>query len=159
MIYNFYKKLKKYFASDHIKRFFKFGVVGGSGFVVNMGFLWLFTEIFGLYYLISSVLAIALAMVSNSIWNDIWTWRGMGEPGVRAFFIRLLKFCLVASLAGYIGNLGVLWILTHYFHLHYMISNIFGIAVGTFLNYFLNNYWTFKPGSNSTSNNNKKNDE
>jgi len=64
-------------------------------------------SIFGLYYLISSVLAIALAMVSNFIWNDIWTWRGMGEPGVRAFFIRLLKFCLVASLAGYIGNLGV----------------------------------------------------
>jgi len=140
----FYKNLKNYIISEHYIRLIKFAVVGGSGFIVNMVFLWLFTEIFGLYYIISSVLAIALAMINNFIWNDTWTWRGRGESGIRAFFIRLLKFCLVASLAGYIGNLGTLWALTHFFHLHYMVSNIFGIAVGTFLNYFLNNYWTFK---------------
>jgi dolichol-phosphate mannosyltransferase len=152
----FYGKIKKYFASDHIKRFIKFGIVGASGFIVNTGFLWLFTEKVGLFYIISSVLAIALAMINNFIWNDLWTWRGIGEPGVRAIFIRLLKFILVASLAGYVGNLGVLWILTRYFHVYYMISNIFGMAVGTLINYFLNNYWTFKPGSNSTSKNNNE---
>ena len=145
MIYNFNERLKKYFASAHIQRFIKFGIVGGSGLVVNISFLWLFTEIFGFYYIISSVFAISLAMINNFIWNDLWTWRGRGEPGKRAFFIRLLKFCLVASLAGYGGNLGILWILTHYFHVHYMISNLFGMAVGTFINYFLNHYWTFKP--------------
>ena len=90
------------------------------------------------------MLAIALAMINKFIWNDIWTWRGKGEPGVKLFFVRLLKFCLVASLAGYVGNLGILWFLTHFFGLFYMISNVFGIAVGTLVNYFLNNYWTFK---------------
>jgi len=140
-----YTMIKKNFESTHVQRFIKFGIVGGSGLVVNTSFLWLFTEIFGFYYLISSVFAISIAMINNFIWNDLWTWRGKGEPGTRAFFIRLLKFCLVASLAGYGGNLGVLWILTHYFHMHYMISNLFGMAVGTFINYFLNHYWTFKP--------------
>ena len=144
-----YEKTITFFASAHFIRFVKFGVVGGSGFIVNMGFLWLFTEVFGLYYIVSSILAIAIAMINNFIWNDIWTWRGLGAPGIRALLIRLLKFCLVASLAGYVGNLGVLWILAHYFDIHYMISNMFGIAVGTFLNYFLNHYWTFKPNSDS----------
>jgi len=139
-----YQKLKEFISSEHFIRIFKFGVVGGSGFFVNMFFLWLFTEIFGLFYIISSVLAIFWAMINNFVWNDIWTWRGRGEPGIKPFFIRLLKFCLVASLAGYVGNLGILWILTHFFGLHYMISNVFGIAVGTLVNYFLNNYWTFK---------------
>jgi len=125
-------------------RFLKFGIVGGSGVIVNQFFLWLFTETFGLHYLVSSVLAIFLAMISNFIWNDLWTWRDRGEPGVKAYFVRLLKFCVVSSIAGYIGNLGVLWILTHFFHIHYLISNLFGIAVGTVLNYFFNNIWTFK---------------
>jgi dolichol-phosphate mannosyltransferase len=139
----FWENFKKLLANEHAVRFVKFGIVGGSGFLVNMGFLWLFTEVVGLFYIISSILAIAIAMVNNFIWNDLWTWRGKGEAGRRAFFIRLLKFCIVASIAGYGGNLGILWLLTRFFQLHYLIANIFGIAVGTVINYFLNHYWTF----------------
>jgi len=142
---NYISTVKKILGFDLI-RFIKFGIVGGSGIFVNMGFLWFFTEIVGLYYLISSVLAIALAMISNFIWNDLWTWRDRGEPGLNAYLTRLAKFIVVSSFAGYVGNLGVLWILTHFFHLYYLISNLFGIAVGTILNYSINNFWTFKPG-------------
>lgn len=127
-----------------VVRFVKFGIVGGSGIFVNMGGLWFFTEVVGLYYLISSVLAIALAMISNFIWNDLWTWRDRGEPGVKAYLTRMAKFILVSSIAAYIGNLGILWILTHFFHVYYLISNLIGIAVGTILNYSVNNFWTFR---------------
>lgn len=127
-----------------VVRFVKFGIVGGSGIFVNMGGLWFFTEVVGFYYLISSVLAIALAMISNFIWNDLWTWRDRGEPGIRAYLTRMAKFILVSSIAAYIGNLGILWLLTHFFHVYYLISNLIGIAVGTILNYYANNFWTFK---------------
>lgn len=140
---NLFLNIKKFLGFDLI-RFIKFGIVGGSGILVNMGFLWFFTEIVGLYYLISSILAIALAMISNFIWNDLWTWRDRREPGAKAYFLRMAKFITVSSLAGYIGNLGILWILTHFFHLYYLISNMVGIAVGTVLNYSINNFWTFK---------------
>jgi dolichol-phosphate mannosyltransferase len=135
--------LKKILGFDLI-RFIKFGIVGGSGILVNMGFLWFFTEIVGFYYLISSVLAIALAMISNFIWNDLWTWRDRGEPGAKAYLTRMVKFILVSSIAAYIGNMGILWIFTHFFHIYYLISNLIGIAVGTVLNYSVNNFWTFK---------------
>lgn len=125
-------------------RFIKFGIVGGSGILVNMGGLWFFTEIVGLYYLVSSVLAIGLAMISNFVWNDLWTWRDRGEPGVKAYLTRMAKFIVVSSIAAYIGNLGILWILTHFFHIYYLISNLIGIAVGTMLNYSANNFWTFR---------------
>jgi dolichol-phosphate mannosyltransferase len=127
-----------------VVRFVKFGIVGGSGIFVNMGGLWFFTEVVGFYYLISSVLAIALAMISNFIWNDLWTWRDRGEPGVKAYLTRMAKFIVVSSIAAYIGNLGILWILTHFFHIYYLISNLVGIAVGTVLNYSVNNIWTFR---------------
>lgn len=132
-------------------RFIKFSIVGGSGILVNMGFIWFFTEIGGLYYLVSSVLAIALAMISNFIWNDLWTWRDSGEPGVKAYMTRMAKFIVVSSIAAYIGNLGILWILTHFFHIYYLISNLIGIAVGTILNYSVNNFWTFKSNNEPTS--------
>lgn len=125
-------------------RFIKFGIVGGSGILVNMGGLWFFTEVVGIYYLISSVLAIGLAMISNFVWNDLWTWRDRGEPGVKAYLTRMAKFIVVSSIAAYIGNLGILWILTHFFHIYYLISNLIGIAVGTMLNYSANNFWTFR---------------
>lgn len=132
-------------------RFIKFGIVGGSGILVNMGGLWFFTEVVGIYYLISSVLAIGLAMISNFVWNDLWTWRDRGEPGVKAYLTRMAKFIVVSSIAAYIGNLGILWILTHFFHIYYLISNLIGIAVGTMLNYSANNFWTFRSRITSTS--------
>lgn len=130
--------------SHEIKKFIKFSIVGGSGILVNMGLLYLFTEYFGMFYLLSSVCAILLAMINNFIWNDCWTWRDQRKPGLKAFVIRLIKFCAVASIAGYGGNLGVLYLLTHFFHVHYLLSNLIGIAIGTMLNYFLNNVWTFR---------------
>lgn len=150
-----FSSLQNLFGIDLV-RFIKFGVVGGSGIFVNMGFLWFFTEIVGLYYLISSVLAIALAMISNFIWNDLWTWQDRGQPGVKPYLTRLVKFILVSSFAGYVGNLSLLWILTHFFHLHYLISNLFGIAVGTVLNYSINNFWTFKPVAENDQNTSEK---
>ncbi len=130
--------------SPGILRFVKFGIVGGSGILVNMGFLWLFTEVFGIYYLVSSVLAIFLAIINNFIWNDLWTWADRGKPGIRAYANRFFKFFIVSSIAGYAGNLGILWVFTHFLQLHYLISNLIGIGVGTVVNYFLNNWWTFK---------------
>lgn len=144
------EKMKNILLSPGAVRFVKFGIVGGSGILVNMGFLWFFTDIIGIFYVVSSVLAIFLAMINNFVWNDLWTWQERGEPGAKAYFVRMLKFCLVSSLAGYVGNLGVLWILTHFFHIYYLISNLIGIAVGTVLNYFLNDWWTFKPNKNES---------
>ena len=145
---NMFLKIKDLLGFDLV-RFIKFGIVGGSGIFVNMGLLWFFTEVIGFYYLVSSVLAIALAMINNFIWNDLWTWRDRRTPGSKAYFIRMAKFITVSSIAAYVGNLGVLWILTHFFHLYYMISNLFGIAVGTVMNYSVNNFWTFKPRGNT----------
>jgi putative flippase GtrA len=125
-------------------RFLKFSVVGGSGVLVNMVCLWFFTDVVGLFYLVSSVIAISIAMINNFIWNDLWTWKDRGEAGHRAYIIRLVKFILISSLAGYGGNLGILWLLTHHLNFNYLIANLIGIGIGTIINFLLNHLWTFK---------------
>ncbi len=56
-------------------RLIKFSVVGASGVAVNMGLLYALTRFMGIHYILSSILAIEVSILTNFILNDIWTWR------------------------------------------------------------------------------------
>jgi ubiquinone/menaquinone biosynthesis C-methylase UbiE len=48
--------------------------VGGTGAVITFGVTWLLTEKFGLWYMGSLVIATAIAMTSNFLFNNYWTF-------------------------------------------------------------------------------------
>jgi putative flippase GtrA len=129
--------------NNEIRRFVKFCLVGASGVLVNMFFLWFLTEKIKIYYLLSSLVAIEISLLSNYALNDLWTWHDRGKKGRVEYLKRMLQYHISSS-AAILANLSILWILTELFHLYYLISNVFGILCGTFLNFFLNNRWTFK---------------
>jgi len=56
------------------KKYFQFTLVSIIVLIVNLFFLYLFTEIFEIYYLISQVLAIGIALIINFFGNKIWTF-------------------------------------------------------------------------------------
>jgi len=56
------------------KKYLQFGLVSISALLVNLLFLYIFTEFFGVYYLISQVLAIGIALIINFLGNKIWTF-------------------------------------------------------------------------------------
>jgi len=126
-----------------LRRFLKFCLVGLSGVFVNMGLLWVLTEIAGLFYLLSAAISIETSIISNFMLNNHFTFRDRGSSGVKSFFNRLVKFNLV-SLVGLGINMGVLWLLTEVFGLYYLLSNLCGIAVATLWNYLVNTWWTWK---------------
>jgi len=134
--------IKKLLGFDLI-RFIKFGIVGGSGIFVDMGLLLFLTEVAGIFYILSGILAFTLAVINNFIWNDLWTWSDRRESGIKAYLLKLFKFFLVSSLAGAI-KISILWFLTDFYNVHYLLSNLIGIAVGMVLNYSINNLWTFR---------------
>ncbi len=131
-------------SSAFMRRFLKFSIVGGSGVAVNMGLLYLLTEVVGLYYIISSLVAIETSVITNFILNDFWTWRDKRGLTGSVFFIRLLKYNTSASLAAFIGNFVTLTALTEIFGFYYLIANLIGIGVGVMINFFLNDRWTYK---------------
>jgi len=126
-----------------ILRFIKFCLVGLSGVGINEGLLWLFTEKVGLIYLASAAIAIETSIISNFILNNYFTFRQRNEPGVKAFFSRLLKFNVV-SLAGLGINLGILALFTEVFGIYYLLANLVGIAVAFLWNYLVNTWWTWR---------------
>jgi len=56
-------------------RLWKFNVVSLAGLAINLGVLWLFTEVLDLYYLLSNLFGIAAATMWNYLVNSSWTWR------------------------------------------------------------------------------------
>jgi len=124
-------------------RFAKFCGVGLSGVGVNMGLLWLLTEIVGLQYLLSAAVGIETSIVTNFLLNDYFTFHDRRSLTAKSTLNRLLKFNLV-SIAGLAINLGTLWLFTDVFGVYYLISNIFGITMVTLWNYGVNTYWTWR---------------
>jgi dolichol-phosphate mannosyltransferase len=56
-------------------RLFKFNLVSLAGLGINLGILWLLTDVFGVYYLVSNLVGIVIAFLWNYFLNTWWTWR------------------------------------------------------------------------------------
>lgn len=115
----------------------RFGIVGSSGVVVNLGLLALFVELLGWHYAFASVLAIEASILTNYALNHIWTWRG-GDNGLHTF----LNFQLV-SLVGMAIQWVVLAVGAALLDVHYMLAALAGIGLATIWNFAANHWFTF----------------
>lgn len=126
-------------------RLLKFGVVGASGVVVNMGGLYILKEYAGIPYFVASVIAIELSILSNFTINLLWTWRDRSGDG--SLWTKMIRYHIGAGATAFLGNYLILIALTEIFGIHYLISNLIGIGVGTLSNYIINDLWTFRKKS------------
>jgi len=125
-------------------RFLRFCTVGLSGVFVNEGALTFFTEVGGLYYVYAAVVAVEIAIVSNFLLNEFWTFRERSRqrPGLVNRLRRFVQFNVICAL-GAVLNVVVLWALTDVAGLYYLISNLVGIGVSTIWNYGLKSHITW----------------
>ncbi|MDP3881932.1 MAG: glycosyltransferase family 2 protein [Nanoarchaeota archaeon] len=118
----------------------KFAIVGMMGIIINIFFLYLFTEIAGIYYLISAVFAFLIALAHNYLLNKIFTFK---ERIRYKFFTKFLQFSAI-SLFSLAINLILLYILTEMFHIYYLISQVISIGLVFIINFAGNKFWTFR---------------
>lgn len=123
-------------------RLLKFGIVGASGIVVNMSILYLFVEYLKFPYFIASLIAIELSILSNFTINLVWTWKDRANKV--SFWTKLLRYHIGVGATAFVGNYLILIGLTEWFGIYYLLSNLIGIAVGTAINFIVNDLWTFK---------------
>jgi dolichol-phosphate mannosyltransferase len=123
-------------------RIFKFAVVGTSGVGVNTFFLWFFTAVAGIDYRISSPMAVELAVLSNFLLNNYWTFRDAADRS--HVLVRMFRFHVTAA-GGFVVNYTFLVGLTELAGIYYLVSNLVGILAGFLWNYVVNVKWTWKP--------------
>ena len=130
------------------KRFIKFGTVGASGVLVNLGVLYLgqeflFTAIqsHDMRLNVSLGLAIFCATWSNFFWNRAWTWSDRTHHPDKHLILHFGQYAL-ACWVGIVLQV----ILTKLFviYLYYLIANAAAIVLASLFNFLVNNFWTFR---------------
>jgi dolichol-phosphate mannosyltransferase len=116
----------------------KFGLVGGSGYLVNLAVFALLSGNLGVHHTIAAIAAFAVAVSSNFFWNRHWTFAaGHGHAGFQA-----ARFFAV-SIGALLINLGVLEALVEGTSLGDLGSQAIAVAVAMPFNFLGNKLWTF----------------
>ena len=122
------------------QRLFRFCLVGTSGVFVNSAVLYLLSGVAGLTPLIAACFATEVAVGTNFLLNDRWTFRHSRSGA--AWWRRLLQYNSVC-LGGLLITVMVLGLLTHLFGIHYLIANLLAVGVATSWNFSANCYFTW----------------
>ena len=116
----------------------KFGVVGASGYVVNLAAFALLLKEAGLHYVAAATGSFLVAAGWNYGWNRTWTFRdqrgNFGIQGIRFFII---------SATVYGANVGVLAALVSS-GLGKILAQAIAIILVTPLNFLGNKLWSFR---------------
>jgi putative flippase GtrA len=125
-----------------VRQFVKFGLVGASGFIVNLIAFTLLQRVVPnhaqpLQYNIIYTIAFLAGGISNYYLNRIWTFRSTGHA-VRegAQFLSVSAVALIVGLV--VSALVSRWL--GHGHRTWFVATVSGI----FVNFFLNKYWTFR---------------
>lgn len=116
----------------------KFGLVGGSGYIVNLLVFAALAELAGVHHIPAAVGAFCVAVSNNFLLNRHWTFdAGHGHAGFQA-----ARFFAV-SLIGLGLNLVVLELLVTVAELPELPAQALAVALAMPVNFIGNKLWTF----------------
>jgi putative flippase GtrA len=115
----------------------KFGVVGGSGYLINLGVFAFLSGNLGVYHAVAAVGAFCVAVTSNFLWNRYWTF----GPGDGLAHLQAARF-LAVSIACLVINLLVLELLVGS-GMGELAAQAIAVAVAMPFNFLGNKLWTF----------------
>ena len=133
-------------AAELAGRFVRFGLVGASGVLVDMGALYLLHDPkrLALPLVTAKLISAQLAIFNNFSWNELWTFsdRAALKPGRGARLARFARFELIC-LAGVAITVAVLAFCVKRLGVHYLIGNAIAIGIGTAWNFLINLRWNW----------------
>ncbi len=118
---------------------FKFGLVGGSGYVINLIAFTVLVQAAGVHHIAAAVLSFCLAVTNNFLLNRAWTFRD--ARGGHAGFEAARFFAVSVGALGV--NLAVLYGLVDLASAPAVASQAIAVAVAMPFNFIGNKLWTF----------------
>lgn len=116
----------------------KFGLVGGSGYLINLLVFALLAGYFDLHHIVAAIGAFAVAVTNNFLWNRHWTFDA--RDGVAHF--QAVRFFAV-SLGALVLNLVVLELLLSAGLVGELPAQAIAVAAAMPFNFIGNRLWTF----------------
>jgi putative flippase GtrA len=144
---DFKNRIKNFFPHHLLKdfkpelRFIRFLVVGTSGLVINNLCLVLLTELSGIHYLVSAVMATQCSTLWNFTFTEIWVFSNRDS---RSPLGRLVRFFLMNNAALLLRG-PLLQAMVSALGIHYLLANLITLFVIAMLRFFLSDKWIWTP--------------
>lgn len=124
-------KLFKDPTDDIFLQLFRYVFVGGTAFIVDFGFLYFFSDICGIYYLISAVLSFIISVLVNYIMSTKWVFN---QDNIDNRLVEFNLFILISTI-GLVFTEILLYFFTDIIGLYYLISKIISAIIVLFWNF------------------------
>lgn len=116
------------------KTIVKYLISGSTAAFVDLGLLFVFTDIFGVWYLLSAIIAFIFAFFTSFYLQKFWTFSDRRTEGLT----RQMTLYFVVAVANLILNTALMYVFVDFIGVHYFISQIIVallIACGSFFVY------------------------
>ncbi len=114
----------KIFKNKLLNQILKFGLVGGTAFVIDYVLLYFCTEFLHIHYLISSIISFTVSVIFNYILSIKWVFDVKKKQDVKDFVIFI-----ILSVIGLGINSLIMYVMVEKFGVYYMFSKIVSTAV------------------------------
>lgn len=112
-------------------QFFRYIFVGGTAFVVDFFFLYFFSDICGIYYLISAILSFVISVVVNYLMSIKWVFN---QDNIDNKIMEFNMFLLISTI-GLIFTEILLYFFTDVCGIYYLMSKIISAIIVLFWNF------------------------
>lgn len=112
------------FKNKLLNQILKFGLVGGTAFVIDYVLLYFCTEFLHIHYLISSIISFTVSVIFNYILSIKWIFDVKKKQDVKDFVIFI-----ILSVIGLEINSLIMYVMVEKFGVYYMLSKIVSTAV------------------------------
>ena len=102
----------------------KFGVVGGTAFIIDYGIFTILSQLLGVHYLIASIISFSISVIYNYILSIKWVFDVSKKQTTKEFIIFV-----ILSVIGLGLNSLIMYISVDLMQIHEMISKIIATAI------------------------------
>ena len=131
------------------RRWLAFNLIGLVGVAVQLGALSAMTVGLGWNYLVSTVLAVEIAVLHNFFWHERWTWADQIGRGFIGRVKRLGRFHAANGAISFLGNLILMWFFVGTLRIHPVVASLMAISICSLANFYASDRWVFRKGSES----------
>ena len=121
-------------------QFIRFCIAGGFAFSVNLTVLYILTDIFHIYYLISTVGAFLVAFSISFILQKLWTFKDSSRDRLHIQLPLYLGMQVVSITL----NASLMYVFVEYLYIWYLFAQAIIAPVLAIVIFFINRTYVFK---------------
>ena len=107
-----------------LRQILKFGVVGGTAFIIDYGIFTILSQLLHIHYLIASVISFSISVIYNYILSIKWVFDVSKKQTAKEFIVFI-----ILSVIGLGLNSLIMYVSVDLMHIHEMISKIIATAI------------------------------